>query len=152
MELKKKTKITTPVEGFTGDGPGGLKFQDGIGYTSDESVIQYCRISGYGIGSGEPHSQPLDESEKAALREWLRLTAQHTGEDPAEFDDLEDADPVKVRQLLASPFDPRLLRDGGIIVVGSRLRDAAVDPMPSDFRVTAHSGEGKAQVHDCQRT
>lgn len=54
-----KTKLTTPVEGFTGVGPGGVVFDDGVGYTDDPAVINYCRDAGYGVGS----SKAIDPNE-----------------------------------------------------------------------------------------
>lgn len=39
------------------------------------------------------------------------------------------------------PADPRDLEDGGIAIVGTRLRDAAVDPEPEDFLAPINAGE-----------
>lgn len=41
---------------------------------------------------------------------------------------------------LSEPADPRELEDGGS-VVGTRLRDAAVDPEPGDFLAPVNAGE-----------
>ncbi|WP_411078504.1 hypothetical protein [Streptomyces sp. cmx-10-25] len=46
-------RITTPVPGYNGQGPGTLHFSDGVAETDDEAVIAYCRQAGYGI-DGEP--------------------------------------------------------------------------------------------------
>lgn len=138
-----KTKITTPVAGFNGDGPGTLKFKDGVAYTDNPAIIEYCRSRGYGIGSDEPGSQPLDESEKAALLEYMKLANEHTDEEYEDLspEELDELDPVKVRELLAEPFDPRLLLEGGLVVVGTRLRDAAVDPKEGDFLAPTNAGD-----------
>ncbi|MBP2583027.1 hypothetical protein J3A78_003505 [Streptomyces sp. PvR006] len=40
-------RIETPVAGFTGDGPGGLHFVDGVAETDDVAIIGYCRGAGY---------------------------------------------------------------------------------------------------------
>ncbi|MEV8046387.1 hypothetical protein AB0P02_21440 [Streptomyces griseoluteus] len=46
-------RITTPVPGYSGPGPAGVMFQDGVGHSDDEAVIAYCQSAGYGI-DGEP--------------------------------------------------------------------------------------------------
>lgn len=94
-----KTKITAPEPGFNGDGPGGLKFKDGVGYTDDDAVIAYCKRRGYGVGDSKP-------------------TASNQPPAPA-----VDA------------------RDATGQVVGTRLRDAAVDPRPGDFLPPTNAGE-----------
>ncbi|QCX77667.1 hypothetical protein C9F11_20160 [Streptomyces sp. YIM 121038] len=40
-------RITAPVPGFTGEGPAGLTFTDGVAETSDIAVIGYCQGAGY---------------------------------------------------------------------------------------------------------
>jgi hypothetical protein len=89
--------IHSPVEGFTGDGPGGLKFEDGRAETDDQQLIAYFRKAGYGIGrkAPEPPSQP-------------------------------------------EPADPR---EHGADHLGTRLRDAAVDPEPDDFLPPTNAGQ-----------
>ncbi|MCD2461971.1 hypothetical protein MBT42_00160 [Streptomyces sp. MBT42] len=42
-------RIETPVAGFTGDGPGGLHFVNGVAETNDMAIIGYCRGAGYVI-------------------------------------------------------------------------------------------------------
>lgn len=92
-------KIETPVPGFTGDGPGDLKFVDGVGETDDPAVISYCQSAGYKV-SGRAIRQPVDETK---------------------------------------PVDSRDFADES--VVGTRLRDAAVDPRPEDFLPPVNAGE-----------
>ncbi|MER8220336.1 hypothetical protein ABTZ58_07010 [Streptomyces sp. NPDC094143] len=46
-------RITTPVPGYSGPGPAGVMFQDGVGHSDNQAVIDYCRSAGYGI-DGEP--------------------------------------------------------------------------------------------------
>lgn len=92
-----KTKITAPVAGYSGRGPGGTVFEDGVGYTDDEAAINYFRAAGYGVGSDKPR------------------------------DDSQDR------------IDAREVAD--VEVVGTRLRDAAVDPEPEDFLPPTNAGE-----------
>ncbi|RZU21735.1 hypothetical protein EV567_2240 [Streptomyces sp. BK239] len=47
-------RITAPVSGFTGEGPGGLPFVDGTATTSDPAIIGYCQGAGYTV-------EPLDD-------------------------------------------------------------------------------------------
>ncbi|MGW2539426.1 hypothetical protein ACWC5I_00760, partial [Kitasatospora sp. NPDC001574] len=41
--------IHTPVPGYTGTGPGGIHFVEGVAETDDEAVIGYCRGAGYEV-------------------------------------------------------------------------------------------------------
>ncbi|BDM74939.1 hypothetical protein HEK616_84260 (plasmid) [Streptomyces nigrescens] len=53
----RAVRITSPVEDFTGDGPGGLAFTDGTATTSDRAIIGYCQGAGYlvePLGEGPP--------------------------------------------------------------------------------------------------
>jgi hypothetical protein len=50
-------RIETPVKDYTGDGPGGIHFVDGVGLTDDPAIINYCRGAGY-LVDGE-RSNPL---------------------------------------------------------------------------------------------
>lgn len=92
-------KIETPVAGFTGDGPGNLKFVDGVAETDDPAVISYCQSAGYKV-SGKTTKQPVDEQATVDSRD-------HSDEQ----------------------------------VVGTRLRDAAVDPRPEDFLPPVNAGD-----------
>lgn len=69
----------------------------------------------------------VDRSNTAALH-YFRV-ARYGIERPAE---LEDPEPVDLRELGD--------RGDGIVVVGSRLRDAAVDPQPGDFLAPVNAG------------
>ncbi|MET8658156.1 hypothetical protein [Streptomyces griseus] len=89
-------RITTPVPGYSGQGPGNIMFQDGVGESDDPAVIAYCQGAGYGI-DGEPPKREVSE-----------------------------------------PPDPREVTT---TVVGARVRDAAVDPRPEDFRPPVNAGE-----------
>lgn len=95
-----RTKITAPVAGYTGTGPGGAVFHDGVAYTDDEVAIAYYRSAGYGVGGAVPKA---DDEERADARE---VDSQ---------------------------------------VVGTRLRDASVDPQPEDFLAPVNAG--KADPH-----
>ncbi|MFJ4852399.1 MULTISPECIES: hypothetical protein [unclassified Streptomyces] len=89
-------RITTPVPGYSGQGPGNIMFQDGVGESDDPAIIAYCEGAGYGI-DGEPPKREVPE-----------------------------------------PPDPREVTT---TVIGTRVRDAAVDPRPGDFRPPVNAGE-----------
>ncbi|MFC8925228.1 hypothetical protein ACFT43_05010 [Streptomyces albidoflavus] len=59
--------LHSPVPGFTGDGPAGLRFLNGKATTDDPAVIAYARRRGYGVGSAAPHRpdpvEPVDPRE-----------------------------------------------------------------------------------------
>ncbi|RLK13322.1 hypothetical protein DER29_4340 [Micromonospora sp. M71_S20] len=97
-------RVTSPVEGFTGDGPQGLRFEDGQAETDNPALIAYFKRKGFGIDDAEPV----------------------TPEDP-------------------EPPDPR---EHGTTLVGSALRDAAVDPRPEDFLPPTNAG--RANPHGAQ--
>ncbi|MEU9141705.1 hypothetical protein AB0D33_38195 [Streptomyces sp. NPDC048404] len=44
-----RARITTPVEGYSGDGPGGIVFVDGTAESSDPAVVGYCQGAGYRV-------------------------------------------------------------------------------------------------------
>lgn len=50
-------RVTSPVEGFNGPGPGGVEFVDGVAETDNDMVIAYFRRAGYGI-DGDEATQP----------------------------------------------------------------------------------------------
>ncbi|MGW1931878.1 hypothetical protein [Streptomyces sp. NPDC001919] len=50
-------RITTPVPGFSGQGPGNLYFSDGVAETDDVAIIAYCRGAGYGIDGEAPEPE-----------------------------------------------------------------------------------------------
>jgi hypothetical protein len=50
-----KMRITAPVADYSGDGPGGLQFLDGVAETDDLAVIGYCQGAGYSL-------EPLDDT------------------------------------------------------------------------------------------
>lgn len=64
-----KTKVTAPVEGYSGPGPAGVVFTDGVAYTDDEAVLDYFRTAGYGVGPDRPArvkpSPPVDARDAA---------------------------------------------------------------------------------------
>lgn len=95
-------KIETPIPGYSGPGPGGIHFVDGVAESDDVAVIGYCQSAGYKV-SGKVLN-PRTETEVA---------------DPREVGDAE--------------------------VLGTRLRDAAVDPEPEDFLAPVNAG--KANPH-----
>ncbi|WP_432114021.1 hypothetical protein [Streptomyces sp. S1] len=50
-------RITTPVPGYNGQGPGNLHFSDGVAETDDEAIIAYCRGAGYGVDGQAPEPE-----------------------------------------------------------------------------------------------
>ncbi|MET8765857.1 hypothetical protein [Streptomyces sp. NPDC004658] len=50
-------RITTPVPGYSGQGPGNLHFNNGVAETDDEAIIAYCRGAGYGIDADPPEPE-----------------------------------------------------------------------------------------------
>lgn len=130
-------KITAPagkaVAGL--DAPGGNRFdKSGSFETSDEAVIAYCKAAGYEVGGSK--SRPLDTSEIAAFGDRARLEGKDLPRGWRK--QLAEQDPDEVRKVLAEPVDPRTLDTG---VVGTPLRDAAVDPRPEDFLPPTNAGE-----------
>lgn len=93
-------RITTPVPGYSGQGPGNVFFSNGVAETEDPAVIAYCEAAGYGIDADPPTPTPAPVVDS---------------------------------------------RDVTTTTVGAPLRDAAVDPHPSDFR--APVGAGTADPH-----
>ncbi|MEV0410311.1 hypothetical protein AB0I68_05715 [Streptomyces sp. NPDC050448] len=62
-------RITAPVTDFTGDGPGGIPFVDGIATTSDPAVIGYCQGAGYTVeplGDDPPDTEQHSEQDGPA--------------------------------------------------------------------------------------
>lgn len=147
-----KTKITAPVEGYTGVGVGGLEFVDGVAHTSDESLINYFRGAGYGVGKQDIGEHPLNTSELAELRRRARnasdedLTALSDDDLLAELAE-QGISVGDVRKMLNEPYDPRNLPAGGVINTAP-LRDAAVNPLPTDFLAPTNAGE--ANPHGSQ--
>lgn len=47
-------RITTPVPGYNGQGPGNLQFQDGVAESDDPAILAYCESAGYGIDGNPP--------------------------------------------------------------------------------------------------
>ncbi|MFE4328728.1 hypothetical protein ACFRQM_04515 [Streptomyces sp. NPDC056831] len=46
--------LHSPVEDYTGPGPGGVKFVDGRAETDDPAVIAYAHRHGYRVENDEP--------------------------------------------------------------------------------------------------
>lgn len=90
-------RIEAPNKGYSGPGPGGVVFENGVADTDNEAAISYFRSAGYTVdGEGPPPGG---------------------GEPP----------------------DPRQQE---LNVVGTPLRDAAVDPEPGDFLPPINAGQG----------
>ncbi|MFE1378687.1 hypothetical protein ACFW6S_07055 [Streptomyces sp. NPDC058740] len=62
-------RITAPVTGFSGDGPGGVPFVEGTATTSDPAVIGYCQGAGYTVeplGDEPPDTEDTSEQDGPA--------------------------------------------------------------------------------------
>ncbi|MEV4966659.1 hypothetical protein AB0886_05245 [Streptomyces sp. NPDC024062] len=51
-------RITAPVEGFTGAGPGGVHFTNGQAETDNAAVIAYAHRHGYEVEETKPKRAP----------------------------------------------------------------------------------------------
>ncbi|WHM36309.1 hypothetical protein [Streptomyces sp. BPTC-684] len=60
-----RVRITAPLDGYTGEGPGGLAFVDGTAETSDPAIVGYCQGAGYRVEPVEaaPPDAPEDKPE-----------------------------------------------------------------------------------------
>lgn len=57
--MQGKTKIEAPNKSYTGLGPGGLAFANGVAYTDDPVITDYCARHGYKVsGPAEPETKP----------------------------------------------------------------------------------------------
>ncbi|WNI16914.1 hypothetical protein [Actinacidiphila sp. ITFR-21] len=70
-------RIETPVAGYTGDGPGGIHFVDGVAETDDPAVISYCHGAGY-LVDGE-RSNPLAAGPALAVADPREVTTTVVG-------------------------------------------------------------------------
>ncbi|MFF3353378.1 hypothetical protein ACFYWN_12135 [Streptomyces sp. NPDC002917] len=86
-------RITSPVAGYTGHGPGGVQFIDSIGESADPAVIGYCQGAGYLVEllddtappepdpdpdpTPEPEPEPTAPQAKAAGRSRTRKHNEH---------------------------------------------------------------------------
>ncbi|MEV8395597.1 MULTISPECIES: hypothetical protein [unclassified Streptomyces] len=50
-------RITTPVPGYSGQGPGNVYFSNGVAESDDPAVLAYCRAAGYGINADPPEPE-----------------------------------------------------------------------------------------------
>jgi len=90
-------RVEAPNKGYSGTGPAGVKFTDGVANTNDEAALNYFRAAGYTVDGDAPG-------------------------------------PVTVEEVDAGGT--------GVEVVGTALRDAAVDPRPADFLAPINAGQG----------
>lgn len=59
-----QTKVEAPNKDFSGLGPGGLGFANGIAYTSNPVLIDYCARHGYKVtGPDAPETMPATVAE-----------------------------------------------------------------------------------------
>lgn len=90
-------KVEAPNKAYSGVGPGGALFVDGVAECDDDAALNYYRAAGYAVDGATDN-------------------------------------PVQTPE----PPDPR---EVGQEVVGTRLRDAAVDPQPGDFLPPTNAGQ-----------
>lgn len=91
-------KVEAPNKEYSGPGPGGATFENGVAEVDDDAALNYYRGAGYKV----------------------------SGKYETEVESPEPPDP----------------RDVGEETVGTRLRDAAVDPKPEDFLAPTNAGQG----------
>ncbi|MFD9863474.1 hypothetical protein [Streptomyces alboflavus] len=60
--MPMQMRVTTPLDGYNGEGVGGLLFVDGTATTSDPAIIGYCQGAGYRV-------EPLDGGPSAVLQD-----------------------------------------------------------------------------------
>jgi hypothetical protein len=75
-------RITTPVPGYSGQGPGNIMFQDGVGESDDPAVIAYCQGAGYGIDADPPARQTPEPPDPRKVEERSSAPLRDAAVDP----------------------------------------------------------------------
>lgn len=93
------SKITTPVEGFTGT-VVGVTFVDGVGETKDEGALAYFERQGYTVDAGEtapvvPDGAPSLDWTAAQLKAYAESKSIDLGDAKNKPDILAKLTPVE---------------------------------------------------------
>lgn len=75
-------RITTPVPGYSGQGPGNLQFQDGVAESDDPAIISYCEGAGYGIDSEPPKREAAEPPDPRKVGEAASAPLRDAAVDP----------------------------------------------------------------------
>ncbi|MFE5895837.1 hypothetical protein ACFQ67_00150 [Streptomyces sp. NPDC056488] len=59
-------RIESPDRQFTGTGPGGVHFEDGVAETDNQAVISYCQGAGYTV-DGQTYTDPAPAARVTAV-------------------------------------------------------------------------------------
>jgi hypothetical protein len=127
-------RITTPVPGYSGQGPGNLHFNNGVAETDDEAIIAYCRGAGYGI-DGEPpkREQPQPPDPREVTDTVIGAPVRDAAVDPRPGDFRA---PVNAGQ--ANPHGPDVYAPG---LPGGGLQPTAPPPDPDDTGIAHGDSE-----------
>jgi hypothetical protein len=140
-------RITTPVPGYSGPGPAGVMFQDGVGHSDNEAVIDYCRSAGYGI-DGEPPERDapkVPDPREITGPVQIGAPARDAAVEPREGD---FRPPVNAGE--ANPHGPEVYAPG--LPGGGHQPTAPAEPVPAEGPEAGHPDEKRppqsAQVAD----
>ncbi|MFG2671365.1 hypothetical protein [Streptomyces sp. NPDC048445] len=75
-------RITTPVPGYSGQGPGNLQFQDGVAESDDPAIIAYCEGAGYGIDGAPPKREAAEPPDPRKVGEAASAPLRDAAVDP----------------------------------------------------------------------
>jgi len=119
-------RITTPVPGYSGQGPAGVMFQDGVGESDDPAVIAYCRSAGYGIDADPPEPEtPQVPDPREVTTVVVGSPARDAAVDPRPVD---FRPPVNAGE--ANPHGPEVYAPG--LPGGGHQPTAPAAPAPED--------------------
>lgn len=75
-------RITTPVPGYNGQGPGNLQFQDGVAESDDPAILAYCEGAGYGIDADPPARQAPEPPDPREVGDQASAPLRDAAVDP----------------------------------------------------------------------
>lgn len=105
----KGTKVTAPVAGYSGVGPGGVVFDNGVGYTDDDALLNYFAGAGYGVGSDKPATDMVDVPD---ARDFAQPEVQGTKLRDAAVDPESDDYLPPINAGKADPHGPAVVAPG----------------------------------------
>lgn len=123
-------RITTPVPGYSGQGPGNLQFQDGVAESEDPAIIAYCEGAGYGIDGKPPKRETAVPPDPREVGEAASAPLRDAAVDPRP----EDYRP---------PTNAGEANPHGPLVVAPGITDGAPTPGPQ-----ADTAEVVHEKHD----